>query len=271
MDCAFLLKARSDMSMMTWNRSAIAWVPAAALAAAFLGIGCRERPAVPEKPAETAKPAEAPKPTPPPEAAKEQPKEKPVQEAKPAAKPSRAALLNPAKLNEKAPDTYVVKLETSKGVVRIQVDRSSAPLGADRFYNLVKNGFYDGARFFRIVPNFVVQFGLNGDPAVNAKWEDARIKDDPVTRTNRKGAVTFATAGPNTRTTQVFINLRANAFLDQQGFAPFGQVIEGMEVIESLYAGYGEAPDQGLIRTQGNAYLTKRFPNLDYIKTATIE
>jgi peptidyl-prolyl cis-trans isomerase A (cyclophilin A) len=270
MDGAFLLKARSDM--MTRKRISILWLPAAALAAMCLvGAGCRERPAPPEKPAETAKPAEAPPPSPPPEVAKEKPKEKPMEEAKPAAKPSRAALLNPAQLNERAPETYVVKLDTSKGTVRIQVERSWAPLGADRFYNLVKNGFYDGARFFRIVPNFVVQFGLNGDPAVNAKWEDARIKDDPVTKTNRKGAVTFATAGPNTRTTQVFINLRANAFLDQQGFAPFGQVIEGMEVIEGLYAGYGEAPDQGLIRTQGNAYLTKRFPNLDYIKTAVIE
>jgi peptidyl-prolyl cis-trans isomerase A (cyclophilin A) len=248
----------------------IAWLPAAALAAfSLLSVGCQEQPKAPDKPAETAKPAEAPPPGPPPEAAKE----KPMEETKPeAAKPAaKTALLDPAKLRERAPDTYVVNFETTKGTVKVQVERSAAPQGADRFYNLVKNGFYDGTRFFRIVPNFVVQFGLSGDPAVNTKWEDARIKDDPVTRTNRKGALTFATAGPNTRTTQVFINLRANAFLDDQGFAPFGQVVEGMEVIEGLYAGYGEAPDQGMIRTQGNAYLTKRFPNLDYIKKATVE
>jgi peptidyl-prolyl cis-trans isomerase A (cyclophilin A) len=165
----------------------------------------------------------------------------------------------------------MVTFETTKGNVKIQVNRSWAPKGADRFYNLVKNGFFDGCRFFRIVPNFIVQFGLGGDPAVNARWEDARITDDPVTKTNRKGALTFATAGPNTRTTQLFINLKANAALDEQGFAPFGQVVEGMELIEGLYSGYGEAPDQGMIRTQGNAYLTKRFPNLDYIKNATVQ
>lgn len=257
-----------------WNRTTIAWLASGALVAAgLLTSGCREQPQPAEKPAETAKPAEAPPPAPPPEAAKEKPKEKPMEPAKPeAAKPAPArALLNPAKLNEKAPETYTVIFDTSKGTVKIQVERAWAPLGADRFYNLVKNGFYDGARFFRIVPNFVVQFGLSGDPAVNAAWEDARIKDDPVLKTNRRGAVTFATAGPNTRTTQVFINLRANAFLDPQGFAPFGQVVEGMEVIDSLYAGYGESPDQGMIRSQGNQYLLKRFPNLDYIKKATIQ
>jgi len=256
------------------NRKTIACLASGALVvAALVASGCREQPQAPEKPAETAKPVEAPPAAPPPEMAEEKVKEKPTEEAKPQdPKPAPArALLNPARLNEKAPETYAVIFDTSKGRVKIQVERAWAPLGADRFYNLVKNGFYDGARFFRIVPNFVVQFGLNGDPAVNAAWEDARIKDDPVLKTNRRGAVTFATAGPNTRTTQVFINLRANAFLDQQGFAPFGQVVEGMEVIDSLYSGYGESPDQGMIRTQGNAYLLKRFPNLDYIRKATLE
>jgi len=256
------------------SRKTIACLASGALVvAALVASGCREQPQAPEKPAETAKPVEAPPAAPPPEMAEEKVKEKPMEEAKPQdPKPAPArALLNPARLNEKAPETYAVIFDTSKGRVKIQVERAWAPLGADRFYNLVKNGFYDGARFFRIVPNFVVQFGLNGDPAVNAAWEDARIKDDPVLKTNRRGAVTFATAGPNTRTTQVFINLRANAFLDQQGFAPFGQVVEGMEVIDSLYSGYGESPDQGMIRTQGNAYLLKRFPNLDYIRKATLE
>jgi len=163
-----------------------------------------------------------------------------------------------------------VKFETTKGDVIIEVDRSWAPKGADRFYNLVKNGFFDDCRFFRVVSNFIVQFGLGPDPAVNRVWEGSRITDDPVTKTNRKGSITFATAGPNTRTTQVFINFKANAFLDNQGFAPFGRVVKGMDVVESFYTGYGEKPDQALIRNQGNKYLKAKFPKLDYIKRATI-
>ena len=165
----------------------------------------------------------------------------------------------------------MVVFDTTKGNIKIQVNRSWAPRGADRFYNLVKNGYYDSCRFFRIVPNFVVQFGMHGDPKVGALWQRAQIQDDPVTKTNRKGALTFATAGPGTRTTQIFINLKANTFLDSQGFAPFGEVVEGMEIVESLYAGYGESPDQGMILQRGNNYLASSFPNLDYIKKATIE
>ena len=181
------------------------------------------------------------------------------------------SLLNPSSITEQAPEEYTARFETSKGVVRIQVTRSSAPLGADRFYALIKNGFYDGCRFFRVVPGFVVQFGLNGDPAINKVWREQQIRDDPVVRTNRRGTVTFATAGANTRTTQLFINLGANAFLDSQGFAPFGDVVEGMDVVESIYAGYGQEPDQGLITSQGNEYLEGQFPRLDYIETAAIE
>jgi peptidyl-prolyl cis-trans isomerase A (cyclophilin A) len=189
---------------------------------------------------------------------------------------SAGDLSNPASLNEKAPATYKVKFDTSKGVFVVEVHRDWAPNGADRFYNLVKNGFYNDTRFFRVISGFMVQFGINGDPKLNRVWRDANIKDDPVKASNKRGMITFATAGPDTRTTQVFINFGDNAGLDDQGFAPFGQVISGMEVVESLFAGYGEGaprgvgPDQGLIQSQGNAYLKKDFPKLDYIKTATI-
>jgi peptidyl-prolyl cis-trans isomerase A (cyclophilin A) len=150
------------------------------------------------------------------------------------------------------------------------VTRSWAPIGADRFYNLVKHGFYNNAAFFRIVPGFIVQFGLSGDPAVNRAWKNANIKDDAVTQSNRPGTLTFATAGPNTRTTQLFINLGNNAGLDGQGFAAFGQVSSGMDVVQKLYSGYGERPDQGSITSEGKAYLDKNFPNIDRIETATI-
>ena len=180
------------------------------------------------------------------------------------------ALLKPATLTAKAPDVYEVKLATTKGDITIQVTRSWAPLGADRFYNLVRHGFYNGAAFFRIVPGFVVQFGLSGDPAVNKAWKNANFKDDPVTQSNRPGYLTFATAGPNTRTTQLFINLGNNAPLDGQGFAPFGQVTSGMDVVQKLYTGYGERPDQGSITEQGKAYIDKNFPMIDKIETATI-
>jgi peptidyl-prolyl cis-trans isomerase A (cyclophilin A) len=180
-------------------------------------------------------------------------------------------------LNERAPDTYKVRLKTTKGDVVIQVNRAWAPEGADRFYNLTKTGFYDGARFFRVLYNFVAQFGLKGDPEVDRVWSEAIIPDDPVTQPNRKGTITFAKAGPNSRTTQVFINLRDNAQLDSQGFAPFGRVIEGMDAVELLYKGYGDAPpsgngpDQLRIRMQGNEYLERDFSRLDYIRQATVE
>jgi peptidyl-prolyl cis-trans isomerase A (cyclophilin A) len=185
-------------------------------------------------------------------------------------------LSDPASLNEKAPAVYKAKFDTSKGPFVIEVNRDWAPRGADRFYNLVKNGFFDNARFFRVIEGFMVQFGINGDPNIAAVWRDADIKDDPVKQSNARGTITFATAGPNTRTTQVFINFGDNAPLDGQGFAPFGKVVSGMEVVDSLYGGYGEGapngngPDQGRLQQQGNAYLEKDFPKLDFIKTATI-
>ena len=179
--------------------------------------------------------------------------------------------------NDQAPATYKVKLDTSKGVVVIDVNRAWAPKGADRFYNLVKSGFFDNARFFRVISGFMVQFGIAGDPKVQAPWREVQIADDPVTQSNKRGYITFATAGPNTRTTQVFINFADNARLDRSGFAPFGMVSSGMNVVDQLYSGYGEGapngagPEQGRIQTEGNAYLTRSFPNLDYIKKATIE
>jgi peptidyl-prolyl cis-trans isomerase A (cyclophilin A) len=181
-----------------------------------------------------------------------------------------ASLKNPASLTEKAPDTYKANFDTSAGAFVVEVHRAWAPLGADRFYNLVKNGFFDNTRFFRVVPNFMVQFGLNGDPTVQSVWRAANLKDDPVKESNKKGYITFATAGPNTRTTQVFINFKDNAGLDSQGFAPFGQVTSGMDVVDKITSQYGESPNQGRIQAEGNAYLTKDFPKLDYIKKATI-
>jgi peptidyl-prolyl cis-trans isomerase A (cyclophilin A) len=189
----------------------------------------------------------------------------------------KPSLKNPASLTEKAPDTYKVRFDTTAGVFVVEVNRSLAPLGADRFYNLVKNGFYDETRFFRAISGFMVQFGIHGDPSVASAWRSARINDDPVKGTNAPMTITFATAGPNTRTTQVFINFGNNAALDKQGFAPFGKVIQGTEVVNKIFTGYGEGaprgkgPDQGRLQSEGNAYLMKEFPKLDYIKKATIE
>jgi len=180
------------------------------------------------------------------------------------------ALMHPATLTAKAPETFQVKFVTTKGDFVVQVNRAWAPLGADRFYNLVKHGFFTDAAFFRVVPGFIIQFGLSANPAVNRVWQSANIKDDPVTESNKPGYLTFATAGPNTRTTQLFINFGDNKFLDNQGFAPFGQVTSGMDVVQSLYSGYGERPEQGSITAQGKAYLDKNFPNIDSIKSATI-
>jgi peptidyl-prolyl cis-trans isomerase A (cyclophilin A) len=169
-----------------------------------------------------------------------------------------------------APARYQVRFETGAGVFVVDVTRAWAPRGADRLYELVRSGFYDGTRFFRVVPGFVVQFGLSGDPAVSARWRDATIADDPVTQSNARGTVTFATAGPNTRTTQLFINYGDNRRLNGMGFAPVGVVSAGMDVVDRIYAGYGESPDQGLIESQGNAYLAAQFPRLDSIARATI-
>lgn len=190
---------------------------------------------------------------------------------------SAANLGNPASLNEKAPNVYKAKFDTSKGTFVIEVHREWAPNGADRFYNLVKSGFYNDARFFRVIDGFMVQFGISGNPDLSAVWREARIPDDRVKQSNTRGTVTFATAGPNTRTTQVFINFGDNAGLDGQGFSPFGKVVSGMDVVDAFFKGYGEGaprgrgPNQGLVQQQGNAYLITQFPKLDYIKKATIE
>ena len=186
------------------------------------------------------------------------------------------SLGNPAALKEQAPAVYKVQFDTSKGPFVIEVHRDWAPNGADRFYNLVKNGFYDSTRFFRVIEGFMAQFGVNGDPKVSAVWRESRIKDDPVKVSNKRTFVTFATAGPNTRTTQVFVSYGDNSNLDSQGFSPFGQVVSGMKVVDSLYSGYGEGapggrgPSQARVQSEGNAYLASSFPNLDYIKKATI-
>jgi peptidyl-prolyl cis-trans isomerase A (cyclophilin A) len=176
----------------------------------------------------------------------------------------------------KTPDVYRVKFETSKGDVVVEVHRDWAPFGADRFYELVQSHFFDDARFFRVLKGFVVQFGLNKAPEMNTKWHTMQMVDDPVKETNSRGTITYATGGPNTRTTQMFFNLADNRRLDADGFAPFGKVVEGMDVVDSLYGGYGEGapngagPDQQSIETRGNAYLTDHYPKLDYIKTAVI-
>lgn len=163
-------------------------------------------------------------------------------------------------------------MDTSLGPVVVEVTRANAPLGADRFYNMVKAGYLDGARFFRVVPGFVVQFGLAGNPDTTKAW-DSPVKDDPVIakNSNARGTVVFAmTSDPNSRTTQMFINLGDNRNLDQSGFTPIGKVAEGMDNVERIFSGYGESPDQDLISAQGNAYLAKSFPSLDYIKTARL-
>jgi cyclophilin family peptidyl-prolyl cis-trans isomerase len=205
-----------------------------------------------------------------------------VAACRPAERPSAATdqptFANPASaaLRERAPDTFRARLETSKGDVVIEVRRNWAPLGADRFYNLVRSGYFDGVRFFRVIPGFMAQFGIHGDPQVSAAWRDATIPDDPVRQHNARGTVSFATAGPGTRTTQLFINYGDNRRLDGSGFSPLGQVVAGMDVVDQLYGGYGEGaprgrgPDQSTIQAQGNAYLERGFPELDYVKRAGI-
>ena len=188
------------------------------------------------------------------------------------------ALLDPSLATERAPETYRVKLETTKGDVVILVNRSWAPNGADRFYNLVKIGYYDGAVFYRVIEGFMAQCGFNGDPAVSAAWSRARIPDDPVTQANTRGMVTFAQPSqPNARTAQFFINFGDNGYLKKHGaFAPFGKVVSGLEVVDSLYSGYGEGaphgrgPSQTRIANEGNAYLSESFPKLDAIKRAVV-
>lgn len=168
------------------------------------------------------------------------------------------------------PNTYRVLLDTSKGPVLIEVDRTLAPNGAQRFYDLVKTKYFDGARFYRVVPGFVVQWGAAADPAVTKKW-DVTIPDDEVKGSNTRGMVSFAATGaPNSRTTHLFINLVNNPRLDVMGFAPIGKVVKGMDSVDHIYSGYGQQPNQDKIAMRGNAYLEKEFPRLDYIKTARI-
>jgi peptidyl-prolyl cis-trans isomerase A (cyclophilin A) len=184
---------------------------------------------------------------------------------------AKAKLKNPAALKDIAPAEFSAAFDTSAGPFVIRVHRAWAPKGADRFYNMVKYGFFDNARFFRVVPNFMVQFGINGDPTIQAPWRDANLIDDPVTQSNKRGMVTFAKTGaPNSRSTQIFINFRDNGGLDRQGFAPFGEILSGMEAVDKITAEYGESPDQMRIQSQGNAYLAKEFPRLDFVKKATI-
>jgi cyclophilin family peptidyl-prolyl cis-trans isomerase len=197
-----------------------------------------------ERPAPVEKAAEVPK-----EAPKEEPKAEPKK--------------------EEPEEVVKVRFDTSKGPIMIEVHPKWAPLGAKRFLDLVEDKFFDEARFFRVVPNFVIQFGLAASPAKTKKW-DTTIKDDPVIRTNATGTLSFATAGPMTRTSQIFINLRSNQNLDDQGFAPFAKIVDGAEVVDKIYAAYGERPDQELATQRGNAYLKAEFPNLDYIRTGRV-
>jgi peptidyl-prolyl cis-trans isomerase A (cyclophilin A) len=176
---------------------------------------------------------------------------------------------------EQAPAQYTVELDTTKGAILIDVRREWAPHGADRFYELVQNGYYTDVAFFRVISGFMAQVGISGDPALNAQWREKRIPDDPVKASNTRGTATFATSGPNSRTTQFFLNFTDNSRLDGMGFAPFGKV-QDMAPVDALYDGYGEGaprgrgPSQGQMQSQGNAYLRESFPKLDYIKSAKI-
>jgi len=186
-------------------------------------------------------------------------------------------LTKPALFTERAPDAFTAEFETTKGSFVIEVHRAWAPLGADRFYNLVKAGYYEDCRFFRVIDSLLVQAGISGNPKVSAAWASAVIPDDARKESNKRGTVTLASAGPNTRSTQFFINLADNSrAFDRQRLAPIGKVVSGLEIVDALYSGYGEGaprgsgPDQSLARTEGNAYLAKSFPKLDYIKRATL-
>jgi len=182
-------------------------------------------------------------------------------------------LMDPTKVTATAPEVFKAKFDTTKGVFVIEVQRDWSPAGADRFYALVKTAHYDGVKFLRVVPGFVVQWGIHGDPAIASTWLRSKIKDEPVKESNRRGYVTYAKGGPNTRSVQVFINLQDNSGLDAQFFSPFGKVVQGMDVVEKLNGEYGNTPSnlQGRIAEEGNAFLEKHYPNLDAIKTATIE
>lgn len=198
----------------------------------------------------------------------------PKKESKAPPAPPRAVLDDPAALKERAPEVFKARFETTKGDFVVEAHRAWSPNGVDRFYTLVKNGYYDGVKFFRVVPNFVAQFGIHGDPKIASKWLRSNIQDDPVVEGNKKGYLTFAKSGqPNSRSVQLFINLKDNSFLDKDGFSAFGKVIEGMEVVEELHGGYGEQLTrlQGDIAAKGNEFLQLNFPNLDAIERAYLE
>ena len=247
----------------------------AAVVVGTLFFGCKAK----EPTAET-QPPEKPKAEAPAQPKVETPAPTPAQPEVTASAPSAPlrsaydrALLRPAALKEKAPETFQVKFATTRGEFTVTVHRAWAPIGADRFYNLVKHHFYDNASFFRVVPGFIVQFGISAYPPVSIAWRDTNLQDDPVTQSNKRGYLTFATSGPNTRTTQLFINLKGNEGLDPQGFAPFGVVdAKGMNVVEMMYDQYANTPRdfQDLITAQGKPYLDKNWPKLDSIKTATL-
>lgn len=217
----------------------------------------------------------------PPEPAKkpDEPKPEPAKMDKPPRpmKGPNPALRNPSLADEKAPATFKAKFETTKGDFVVEVTREWSPRGADRFYNLVKIGYFRNIAFFRVIEGFMAQFGMHGDPVIGQKWSAANIQDDPVVKSNQRGYISFAkTNMPHSRSVQFFINYKDNGSLDNIGFSPFGRVIEGMEVVDSVYKGYGEGapqgrgPSQGRIRAEGNGYLKRDFPKLDYIKKATL-
>jgi peptidyl-prolyl cis-trans isomerase A (cyclophilin A) len=181
-----------------------------------------------------------------------------------------------AKQDTPAPDVFRVNLDTSKGPVVIEVHKDWAPIGAQHLYELVNRGYYDGNRFFRVTRAYV-QWGVNGDPQISGLWSTANLRDDPVKESNVRGVVSYAKRGPNTRTTQLFINMKDNTDLDKQGFAPIGKVVSGMDAVESFYSSYGDMPPRGQgpdpskIETEGNSYLESHFPRLDFVKKAAIQ
>jgi len=179
--------------------------------------------------------------------------------------------VDPSKWTKQSPASYKARFETTAGPFTVEVQREWSPLGADRFYNLVQSGYFNGARFFRVVPGFVVQFGLNADPGITAAWKSLNLQDDPVRRSNGRGFLSFATSGPSTRTTQLFINLGDNVRLDQMGFSPFGLVTEGMEAVDKITAEYAESPQQPEIEQKGEAYLQQNFPKLDKVTKASVQ
>ena len=260
---------------------------AVALSFAVLATGCEKKEAVtaaaaPDTPPPAAAPAEAAKPVEAPKPAEAAPAPTVAPAAAPAAAPAdpnqNPALHDPTKATEKAPDQFKVNFKTTKGDIVIEIKKEWSPLGADRFYNLVKMGYFKDIAFFRVVPGFMAQFGIHGDPTVNQVWKDLGIQDEPVKQSNKKGWLTFAKKGlPNSRSVQFFLNLVDNPNLDGMGFAPFGMIVKGQDVLDKINGEYGEGaprgrgPDQMRVQTQGNEYLKKEFPNLDYILSAEVE